>query len=121
MSSYNKVRENAAHTRIALLTATFRIGLKSSSRQSPYLLWQLQINPDSSFLKKGADECLGATRRRDQLCKYWGGGDQSPPIKGAIQSGLCSHAQRESLSHKAITTFVSTAVVIVPSSLATIL
>src|ERR1700739_1840509 len=94
MSSYNKVRQNAAHTRIALLTATFCIGLKSSSRQSPYLLWQLPIYPDSSFLKKGADECLGATRRRDHLCKYWGGGDQSPPIKSAIQSGLCGQAQR---------------------------
>jgi hypothetical protein len=58
MSSYNKVRQNAAHTRIALLTATFCIGLKSSSGQSPYLLWQLPINPDSSFLKK-ADKCLG--------------------------------------------------------------
>ena len=67
MSSYNEVRENAARTRIALLASTFCIGLKSSPGQSPYLLWQLPINPDSSLLKKGADEGFAATRCRDQL------------------------------------------------------
>ena len=56
MSPYHEVRENAASTRIALLTSAFRISSKGSSSQSPYLLWQLPIHADSRLLEKSTDE-----------------------------------------------------------------
>jgi hypothetical protein len=62
MSPYDEISENAAGTLIALLTSTFCVGLKGSSGQSPYLLWQFPIDPDSCLVKKRTDERLAPAR-----------------------------------------------------------
>src|SRR3984957_7991615 len=93
MSPYHEVCENATSTRVALLTSAFCISLKRSSGQSPYLLWQLPIDPDSCLLKKRTDERFAATRSRDQLCEHGSGSDQGPSVKCSFQGLLRRQTQ----------------------------
>jgi len=88
MSSDNEVRENAARTRIALLSSAFGVSPKGSSCQSPYSFWQLPIDPDSCLLKKGTDEHFAVTWRRDQFREHGGSSDQGTSIKCRLQGVL---------------------------------
>jgi len=121
VSPYDEISENATRTYIALLASTFCISLKSASGQPPYLLGQFPINPNSCLLKKGTDERLAAPGCRDQLCEHGAAAINVPRRNAASRAFCAAKLSAGSLSHKAITTFESIAVVIVPSSRAAIL
>jgi hypothetical protein len=120
MNPYNEIRENAAHTLIALLTPAFGISSKGSPGQQPHLLGQFPIDSDSCFLKKELTNVSLWPGAAIDSARTGAAVTRVPRWNAAYRAVCAAKLNTESSSYSAITTLVSTAVVIVPSSRATI-
>ena len=91
----------------------------SLERRVPPIARSARLNPiQPQFLspRKRPDEFLAASGSRNQLREHRSSGDQCAATESRIQCGWAARLSVASLSHNAMTTLVSMAVVIRPSS-----
>src|ERR1700687_4432062 len=92
MGADQKVRQNAARTRVALLPSTRSITLEGSPSCPPNRFIQDPVNVNAGFCEERIQERFATARGSHQLSEDRASSNQGSTPQRSVQSRLCSGA-----------------------------